>query len=321
MQQDPSPKENDRLLRYLVFTREEWAQLRGNTPLTLSEERLLSLRSLNDRLSLHEVEQIYLPLSRLFHLYVAAVQQLHTATATFLGHTASQVPYVIGIAGSVAVGKSTTARLLQALLSDWPSRPDVELVTTDGFLHPNRLLEERGLMRRKGFPESYDLNRLVRFLADIKSGVPEVSAPIYSHLTYDIVPQKRQVIRHPDILIVEGLNILQTGDGHLRKQHHFFVSDFFDFTVYVDAKEADIKQWYIERFLMLRETAFRDPSSYFRRYARLSVEESIATAQSIWQEINSPNLRENILPTRERAHLILHKGDDHAIQEIRLRKL
>lgn len=321
MQQDPSPKEHDRLSRYLVFTREEWAQLRGNTPLTLSEERLLSLRSLNDRLSLHEVEQIYLPLSRLFHLYVAAVQQLHAVTATFLGHTAAQVPYVIGIAGSVAVGKSTTARLLQTLLSDWPSRPNVELVTTDGFLHPNRLLEERGLMQRKGFPESYDLHRLVRFLADIKAGEPSVSAPIYSHLTYDIVPQKRQVIRHPDILIVEGLNILQTGDGHLRKQHRFFVSDFFDFTVYVDAKEADIKQWYIERFLMLRETAFRDPSSYFRRYACLSVEESIATARSIWQEINSPNLRENILPTRERAHLILHKGDDHSIQEVRLRKL
>ncbi len=321
MQQDPSPEEHDHLLRYLVFTRQEWAQLRGNTPLTLSEERLLSLRSLNDRLSLHEVEQIYLPLSRLFHLYVAAVQQLHAATATFLGHTAAQVPYVIGIAGSVAVGKSTTARLLHALLSDWPSRPNVELVTTDGFLHPNRLLEERGLMRRKGFPESYDLHRLVRFLADIKSGELSVNAPIYSHLTYDIVPEKMQVIRHPDILIVEGLNILQTGDGHLRKQHRFFVSDFFDFTVYVDAQEADIEQWYIERFLMLRETAFRDPSSYFRRYARLSVEEAIATARSIWQEINSPNLRENILPTRERAHLILHKGDDHSIQEIRLRKL
>ena len=321
MQQDSSPRENDRLSHYLVFTREEWAQLRDNTPLTLSEERLLSLRSLNDRLSLHEVVQIYLPLSRLLHLYVAAVQQLHAATATFLGHTAAQVPYVIGIAGSVAVGKSTTARLLQALLSGWPSRPNVELVTTDGFLHPNRLLEERGLMQRKGFPESYDLHRLVRFLAGIKAGVPEAHAPIYSHLSYDIVPEKMQVIRHPDVLIVEGLNILQTGDGHLRKQHHFFVSDFFDFTVYVDAKEADIERWYIERFLTLRETAFRDLSSYFRRYARLSVEEAIATARSIWQEINSPNLRENILPTRERAHLILYKGDDHAIQEIRLRKL
>lgn len=321
MQQDSLPQEHDRLSHHLVFTRDEWAQLRNNTPLTLSEARLLALRSLNDRLSLHEVEQIYLPLSRLLHLYVAAVQQLHAATATFLGHTAAQVPYLIGIAGSVAVGKSTTARLLQALLSDWPARPNVELVTTDGFLHPNRLLEDRGLMRRKGFPESYDLHRLVRFLADIKAGVPEARAPIYSHLTYDIVPEKMQVIRHPDILIVEGLNILQTGDGHLRKQHHFFVSDFFDFTIYVDAKEADIEQWYIERFLMLCETAFRDPSSYFRRYAHLSVEEAIATARSIWQEINSPNLRENILSTRERAHLILHKGDDHSIQEIRLRKL
>ena len=311
----------EHLSRYLVFPREEWAQLRGNTPLTLSEERLVSLRSLNDRLSLYEVEQIYLPLSRLLHLYVTAVQQLHVATAIFLGRTAAQVPYVIGIGGSVAVGKSTTARLLQALLSDWPTHPIVELVTTDGFLYPNRLLEERGLMQRKGFPESYDLRRLIRFLADIKSGVSEVRVPINSHLVYDIVPEKMQIIRRPDILILEGLNILQTGDGHHRKQHRCFVSDFFDFSIYVDADESDIEQWYIERFLTLRETAFRDPSSYFRRFARLSVEEAMATARSIWQEINGPNLRENILPTRERAHLILHKGNNHTIQEVRLRKL
>ena len=309
---------HENLSRYVVLPREEWAQLRGNTPLTLSEGRLVSLRSLNDRLSLHEVEQIYLPLSRLLHLYVAAVQQLHAATATFLGHTAAQVPYVIGIGGSVAVGKSTTTRLLQALLSDWPTHPTVELVTTDGFLYPNRLLEERGLMQRKGFPESYDLRRLIRFLADIKSGVSEVRVPIYSHLVYDIVPEKMQMIRRPDILIIEGLNILQTGDGHHQKQHRCFVSDF---SIYVDADESDIEQWYIERFLTLRETAFRDPSSYFRRFARLSVEEAVVTARSIWQEINDPNLRENILPTRERAHLILHKGNDHAIQEVRLRKL
>ena len=311
----------EHLSRYLVFPREEWAQLRGNTPLTLSEERLVSLRSLNDRLSLYEVEQIYLPLSRLLHLYVTAVQQLHVATATFLGRTAAQVPYVIGLGGSVAVGKSTTARLLQALLSGWPTHPIVELVTTDGFLYPNRLLEERGLMQRKGFPESYDLRRLIRFLADIKSGVSEVRVPINSHLVYDIVPEKMQIIRRPDILILEGLNILQTGDGHHRKRHRCFVSDFFDFSIYVDADESDIEQWYIERFLTLRETAFRDPSSYFRRFARLSVEEAMATARSIWQEINGPNLRENILPTRERAHLILHKGNDHTIQEVRLRKL
>ncbi len=321
MQKDLSLRENSHLSRYLVFTREEWAQLRGNTPLTLSEERLASLRSLNDRLSLHEVEQIYLPLSRLLHLYVAAVQQLHAATATFLGRSTARAPYMIGIAGSVSVGKSTTARLLQALLSDWPSGPTVELVTTDGFLYPNRLLEERSLMRRKGFPESYDLRRLIHFLADSKAGVPEVSAPIYSHLTYDIVPEKMQVIRRPDILIVEGLNILQTGDGHRRKQHRCFVSDFFDFTIYVDAQEADIEQWYIERFLMLRNMAFRDPASYFRRYARLSVEEAMTTARAIWQEINGLNLRENILPTQERAHLILHKGKEHSIQEVRLRKL
>jgi type I pantothenate kinase len=321
MQQDPSPQVRDRLSRYLVFARQQWRQLRGTTPLTFSEDRLLFLRSLNDRLSLHEIEQIYLPLSRLLQLYVAACRCCTAATASFLGHIVVQVPYVIGIAGSVAVGKSTTARLLQALLCDWPSGPRAELVTTDGFLYPNRLLEERGLMQRKGFPESYDLPRLIRFLADIKAGILEVRAPVYSHLIYDIVPEQMQVIRRPDILIVEGLNILQTGDRHRRKQHRRFVSDFFDFTIYVDAQEADIEQWYIERFLLLRETAFRDPSSYFRRYAHLSMEEAIATARSIWQQINGPNLRENILPTRERAHLILQKGVDHSIQEIRLRKL
>jgi type I pantothenate kinase len=316
-----SPQEQDSLSRYRTFSRQEWAQLRGNTPLTLSEERIDALRSLNDRISIHEVEHIYLPLSRLIHLYVSATQQLYTATDTFLGSAYAQVPYVIGIAGSVAVGKSTTARLLQALLSDGPTRPKVELITTDGFLHPNRVLEERGLMERKGFPESYDLRRLARFMTDIKSGKPEVSAPIYSHLVYDIIPDQMQVIRQPDILIVEGLNVLQTGDGHRRKQHRLFVSDFFDFTIYVDAEEEDVKQWYIERFLTLRETAFRDPSSFFTRFASLTVEEGIEMASSIWQAINSPNLRENILPTRERAHLILHKGKDHFIQEVRLRKL
>ena len=321
IKKDLALRENGRLSRYLVFSREEWAQLRDNTPLTLSEESLKALRSLNDPISLQEVEHIYLPLSRLLQLYIAAVQKLYTVTSTFLGSASAEVPYMIGIAGSVAVGKSTTARLLQVLLSNWLSSPKVELITTDGFLFPNRILEERGLMKRKGFPESYDLRRLVHFLADIKSGVPEVSVPIYSHLSYDIVPDQARVIRQPAILIVEGLNILQTGDGHLRKQHRFFVSDFIDYTIYLDAEEADIEQWYIERFLTLCQTAFRDPSSYFTRFANLSTEEAIATARSIWQEINSLNLRENILPSRERAHLILYKGKDYSIQQVKLRKL
>jgi type I pantothenate kinase len=308
------------LSRYITFSREAWAQRRANMPLTLSEERIATLRSVNDRISLKDVEQIYLPLSRLLNLYVAATQRLHAATSTFLGDTTAQVPYLIGLAGSVCVGKSTTARLLQVLLSDWPSRPRVELITTDGFLYPNRLLQERGLMTRKGFPESYDLRRLVRFLADVKAGKPQVSAPVYSHLIYDIVPDQQQIIQQPNILIVEGLNILQ-GKEHARQGQHHFVSDFLDFTIYVDANEHDIEQWYIERFLTFRETAFRDPSSFFTRFAQLSVEEAIQTARGIWHEINGPNLHENILPTRERAHLILKKGADHFIQEIRLRKL
>ena len=267
------------------------------------------------------MEHIYLPLSRLLQLYVEAVQKLYTVASTFLGSASAEIPYVVGIAGSVAVGKSTTARLLQVLLSHWPTSPTVELITTDGFLFPNRILEERGLMKRKGFPESYDLRRLVHFLADIKSGVSEVSAPIYSHLSYDIVLDQVRVIRQPAILIVEGLNILQTRDGRLRDGHRFSVSDFFDYTIYLDAEEAAIEQWYIERFLTLCKTAFRDPSSYFTRFANLSTEQAIATARSIWQEINSPNLRENILPSRERAQLILSKGKENTIEQVKLRKL
>jgi len=320
MEKELSMQQNNHT-RYLTFAREEWAQLRDSTPLTLSENRLQSLRSLNDRISLQEVEQIYLPLSRLLNMYVVAVNRLHTVTATFLDHDAAQVPYVIGIAGSVAVGKSTTARLLQVMLSDWPSHPNVELITTDGFLYPNSVLEQRSLMKRKGFPESYDQRRIVRFMADVKSGAQEVSAPVYSHLTYDIVPNALQVIQRPDILIVEGLNVLQTGDGYARKQHRHFVSDYFDFTVYVDAEEVDIEQWYIERFLTLRETAFRDPSSYFTRYSSLSTPEAVVVARAIWQEINGLNLHKNILPTRERAQLILRKNKDHTIQEVKLRKL
>ena len=300
--------------RFVEFTRAEWAQLRDATPLPLTEPQLRRLVSANERMSLDEVADTYLPLSRLLNLYVGATRNLHAASATFLGTDIPRVPFVIGIAGSVAVGKSTTSRVLQALLASWPGHPRVSLVTTDGFLLPLRVLEMRGLVQRKGFPESYDVRRLLRFMADVKSGVPEVAAPVYSHLAYDVVAGQFEVVRNPDVVIVEGLNVLQAGSG-------VFVSDFFDFSIYVDAQESDIELWYIERFLMLRETVFRDPSSYFHRYATLSADEARATARRIWQTINLVNLRDNVLPTRERAHLILEKGRDHAIRRVKLRKL
>lgn len=306
---------------YLDFTHEEWGQLRADTPLTLSETDLAQLRGLNERVSLDEVVQIYLPLSRLLNLYVAAVQELYQATATFLGSQVPKVPYVIGMAGSVAVGKSTTARILQALLARWPDHPKVDLVTTDGFLYPNRVLEERGLMHRKGFPESYNLRALIKFVSDVKAGLPKVKAPVYSHLSYDILPGHFLVVDQPDIMIVEGLNVLQTGDGVLDHKPRVFVSDFFDFTIYVDAKVEDIREWYIERFLTLRDTAFRNPLSYFHRYASLSDQQARERASTIWKEINEVNLLENILPTRERADLILEKGRDHSVQRVKLRKL
>jgi type I pantothenate kinase len=306
---------------YIDFTRDEWSQLRNSTPLTLTEEDLVNLRGINERISLDVVKEIYLPLSRLLNLYVAAIQSLHEATHTFLGDSTAKVPYVIGIAGSVAVGKSTTARILQALLARWHNHPKVDLITTDGFLYPTAVLEARGLMKRKGFPESYDRRRLVKFVADVKSGEAEVSAPIYSHLIYDILPDQVQTIRQPDIMIVEGLNVLQTGRGSAEQALPVFVSDYFDFSIYVDANEEDIKHWYVERFLTLRRTAFRDPVSYFHRYSTLSDAAARRTALKIWDEINGPNLRENILPTRNRAHLILEKGLDHSIQKVKLRKL
>ncbi len=313
------PGEQTELSRYVEFTRAEWARLRASTPLPLSEAQLRPLVGINEQVSIAEVSDIYLPLSRLLNLYVAATQKLHAATDTFLAKPGPKIPYVIGIAGSVAVGKSTTSRVLQALLSRWPSHPTVDLITTDGFLLPKRVLESKGLMHRKGFPESYDVRRLVQFMADVKAGEPEVAAPLYSHLSYDIVPDEYQVVQQPDIVIVEGLNVLQTGDG--RRRLRMFVSDFFDFSIYVHANESDIEQWYIARFLKLRETVFRNPSSYFHRYTQLSLEEARDTARQIWETINLPNLRQNIVPTRERAHLILEKGRDHAVRRVKLRKL
>jgi type I pantothenate kinase len=306
---------------YATFSRAEWARLRAATPLTLMDEDLVKLRGVNDPVSLDEVRDIYLPLSRLLNLYVQAAQGLHVVADLFLGKPAMPGPYVVGVAGSVAVGKSTFARILRALLGRWPNHPRVDLVTTDGFLYPNRVLEARGLMQRKGFPESYDLRRLLRFLAELKSGTPEVRCPVYSHLVYDIVPGKEQVVRQPNIVILEGLNVLQTPDGARQRTLHTFVSDFFDFSIYIDAREQDIEDWYVRRFLTWRDTAFKDPASYFRRYGDLPDSEAIGTARQIWQEINGPNLRENIAPTRERARLVLVKDADHSIQQIRLRRL
>jgi type I pantothenate kinase len=317
--------------RYLDFGREPWARLRAATPLTLSEADLQELQGINERVSLAEVEAVYLPLSRLLNLHVAATQTLHKATDTFLGSLPSPAPYVIGIAGSVAVGKSTFARILQALLARWPAHPRVDLVTTDGFLLSNRELEDRGLLGRKGFPESYDVRRLVEFMAEVKNAEGAVHAPVYSHQAYDIVPGEFQVVDRPDIVIVEGLTVLQTGEplrspgDQARRRDQVrprvFVSDFFDFSIYVDADEADIERWYVERFLALRETVFRDPRSYFHRYARLDDAAAIETAREIWRTINGVNLRENISPTRERARLVLEKSADHSVQRVRLRRL
>ncbi len=301
---------------YYSFDRNEWSKLRDHTPLPLTEEDLEKLRGLNEHVSIQEVEEIYLPLTRLIHLHVAASQQLYSETTFFLRNQAQKVPYIIGIAGSVAVGKSTTARLLQTLLSRWNHHPKVDLVTTDGFLYPNYILEKRGLMKKKGFPESYDIKRLLQFMNDIKAGKPEARAPIYSHFAYDILPNEEEVICRPDILIVEGINVLQVG-----KEAQVFVSDFFDFSLFVDAQEKDIEQWYIERFRVLRDTAFQNPQSYFHRYANLTEEQALETATQIWKEINAKNLQENILPTKGRARLVLEKGPDHRVENIYFRKL
>ncbi|MDB5512897.1 MAG: type pantothenate kinase [Enterovirga sp.] len=318
----PAPVSEEDLSPYRTFSRDEWAKLRADTPLTLTAADVMQLQSLNDPVSLDEVIAIYLPLSRLLSLYVAAAQGLFRATQRFLlADKADKVPYIIGLAGSVAVGKSTTARILKALLARWPNTPKVDLITTDGFLWPNAELTRLDLMNRKGFPESYDTARLLRFLADIKAGKPSVSAPLYSHLVYDVVPGEEMVVERPDILIVEGLNVLQPARLPRDGAAIPFVSDFFDFSVYLDADEEDLHRWYLARFLKLRNTAFRDPLSYFRRYAELSDAEAIDFAEGLWSRINLVNLNENVLPTRQRASLILRKGASHRIEQVSLRRL
>lgn len=318
---DMPQRSNLQFSPYRVFSREDWAKLRADTPMTLVERDLEPLAGLMDGLSLDEVEQIYLPLSRLLNLYILASQELHAVTNRFLGRKDTRVPFIIGIAGSVAVGKSTSARVLRALLARWPAHPRVDLVTTDGFLYPNEELERRGIMNRKGFPESFDTARLLNFLNDVKSGRGGAEAPVYSHFHYNIVPGQSVVVDRPDVLIVEGLNVLQPARLPKDGTAIPFVSDFFDFSIYLDASTPVIEQWYLARFMKLRQTAFRDPAAYFHRYVSLTHEEAIARALEIWRTINLKNLEENILPTRQRASLILEKGLSHKIDAVHLRRI
>jgi type I pantothenate kinase len=311
----------ERYAAYHTFSKAEWSRLRADEPMTLQPEDIDRLRALNDPISYAEAEEIYLPLSRLISLYVEATQELHHASTKFLGTDARRVPYIIGVAGSVASGKSTTSRILKALLSRWPSSPKVDLVTTDGFLFSGAQLTEMGLMERKGFPESYDRAALVRFLTDIKSGKPDVKVPVYSHLVYDIVPGEFITVDRPDILIVEGLNILQPGELPKSGKPIVFASDFLDFSIFIDADEKDLTTWFMERFRRLRQTAFADPKSFFHRFTKMSDEEAEAFGLWAWTDINLPNLRENILPTRSRADLVLTKGHSHRIERVALRKV
>ena len=308
---------SEQLTPFLSFDRQRWAELRKSVPLTLTEQDLKPLLGINEELSLDEVRTIYLPLVRLINYYIDENIRRQNVLRRFLGEQSTNVPYIISIAGSVAVGKSTSARILQSLLSHWPNQHKVDLMTTDGFLHPLAYLQEHNLLHKKGFPISYNTPQLIRFLADIKSGKPNVSAPIYSHLTYDIIPDQFNVIDQPDILILEGLNVLQPNKN---QANELFVSDFVDFSIYVDAEEDLLKEWYIHRFLKFRQSAFSDPNSYFKHYANLSEQEAVTTAGKIWDEINGLNLKENILPTRERADLILKKGANHEVELVRLKK-
>lgn len=306
---------------YTLYSREEWARLREDTPLTLTEADIENLSGVTERVSTDEVVDVYLPLSRLLNLYVEASQGLHGVTEEFLRKGNGKIPFVIGLAGSVAAGKSTSARVLQALLARWPSHPNVALVPTDGFLFPNAVLKQRDLMTRKGFPESYNLPELLNFLGDVKSGKARVEAPVYSHVVYDVLQGQTLAVEHPDIVIVEGLNVLQPAILPKDGETIPFVSDFFDFSIYIDAAEDLVEHWYVERFLRLRQTAFRDPAAYFHRYASLSEDEAREVALSLWRTINLINLHENILPTRQRADLILRKGEGHAVESVALRKL
>lgn len=305
---------------YLQFDRAQWAALRDSVPLTLKEAEIVKLKGINEDLSLEEVAQIYLPLSRLLNFYISSNLRRQAVLEQFLGTDGQKIPYVIGIAGSVAVGKSTTARVLQALLSRWPEHRSVELITTDGFLYPNKTLQDRGIMKKKGFPQSYDMHQLVNFVSAVKSGAKSVVAPVYSHLIYDVIPEGNKVIEQPDILILEGLNVLQSGMDYPHDPHRVFVSDFVDFSIYVDAPEDLLQSWYISRFLKFRQGAFADPDSYFHHYAKLPEEEAVNIATQLWNEINGLNLKENILPTRERASLIMTKSTNHAVENVRLRK-
>ncbi|MCT8696165.1 type I pantothenate kinase [Glaesserella parasuis] len=305
---------------FLTFNRQQWAALRKSVPLKLTEQDLKPLLGFNEELSLEEVSTIYLPLARLINYYIDENLKRQEVLHKFLDVESPKVPYIISLTGSVSVGKSTSARILQALLSEWPEKRKVDLITTDGFLYPLKTLQERNLMKRKGFPESYDIHRLIEFVSDIKSGKRNVKAPVYSPLTYDIIPDQFNEVDQPDIVILEGLNMLQSGMNYPHSPHSVFVSDFVDFSIYVDADETLLKDWYIHRFLKFRRSAFSDPHSYFHHYSKLSEQEAIATASTIWDEINGLNLRKNILPSRERANLILVKGEDHAIETVKLRK-
>lgn len=312
----------DSLSPYRLFSAEKWAEFRADTPLTLSQDEVDRLRSLNDPIDLDEVRRIYLSLSRLLYSHVEASQSLFKQRTSFLNVSrATKTPFIIGIAGSVAVGKSTTARILKELLARWPSSPKVDLITTDGFLLPNKELRNRGLMERKGFPESYDVGAILRFLSAIKAGEKDVRAPLYSHLIYDVLEDEKQTISQPDILVFEGINVLQVSDLPEGGRNVPFVSDFFDFSIYIDADDTLIHDWYVERFMRLRDTAFKDPKSFFHRYADLSADAALAIAENLWTNINMKNLHRNILPTRPRADLILQKGSNHLIESVLLRKL